>query len=124
VISIASSWNELSAVLSGMSLAVTGVTVSNTAGSWSTVELSLIATDRDSTPTAMDITSSIQGRGWTSCDALLPDSDDTVLVSRDGEVSTANYWGDAWSLSPEPTHWMPMPTPPHAVKTKKQKAKR
>ena len=107
-----------------MSLAVTGVTVSNTSDSWSTVELSLIATERDSTPTARDITASIQGRGWTSCDALLPDSDDTVLVSRDGEVSTANYWGDSWSLSPEPTHWMPMPTPPNVVKPKKQKAKR
>lgn len=124
MISIASSWAELSGILSDMSLAVTGVTVSNTAGNLSTVELSLIATERDSTPTARDITASIQGRGWTSCDALLPDSDDTVLVSRDGEVSTANYWGDSWSLSPEPTHWMPMPTPPNVVKTKKKKAKR
>lgn len=122
MISIASSWAELSGILSDMSLAVTGVTVSNTSDSWSKVELSLIATERDSTPTAMGILSSIQG--WTSCDALLPDSDDTVLVSRDGEVSTANYWGDSWSLSPEPTHWMPMPTPPNVVKTKKKKAKR
>jgi hypothetical protein len=124
VTSLASSWLELSAVLSDMSLAVTGVTVSNTAGSVSTVELTLIATDRDSTPTAMDIIASIQGRGWTACDSSLPGSDDTVLVSRDGDVSAANYWGDAWSISPEPTHWMPMPAPPHAAKAKRKKAKR
>lgn len=51
--------------------------------------------------------------GWISCSSALPETDDDVIVSRNGDVGAAAYWGakDGWSISPPPTHWRKMPPP-------------
>lgn len=53
------------------------------------------------------------GTGWIDASKQKPKSDDVVLVCRGQDVSTSQYWGRkyGWSVSPSPTHWMPMPKP-------------
>lgn len=59
---------------------------------------------------------------WISVRLEKPESDEPVLVSRGDEVGTATYWGKkhGWSVSPAPTHWMPMPSPPESKSSKKE----
>jgi len=59
---------------------------------------------------------------WIPARLAKPTSDEPVLVSRGDEVGTATYWGKkhGWSVSPAPTHWMPMPSPPAASTATKE----
>jgi hypothetical protein len=63
---------------------------------------------------------------WTSVDSATPDNDDEVLVSRDGEVAIAQFWGDAdgWSIEPAPEFWRPKPQGPLTTTKKKRKRKK
>lgn len=53
----------------------------------------------------------LQQDKWIDVKTRTPTDDREVLVCRDGAVKVAVFWGPGygWSISPQPTHWMPMP---------------
>ena len=61
-----------------------------------------------------------QHTNWRECADELPDTDETVLISSptaDEPVWLGFHDGDRWrnvdgQISPEVTHWAPMPEPP------------
>lgn len=69
--------------------------------------------DAEEVTESLGFGSSSQKQKWIAASKSKPKSDDVVLVCRGQDVSAAQYWGKkyGWSVSPSPTHWMPMPLP-------------
>lgn len=108
------SGRELAEYIAGIEgLWVTGITVTQGMSGLARIDLELSA--RDGAAAISDFAA-----GWISCDRSLPRDDSPVLVSLDGDVSTATHWGGGdWSISPPPTHWQKMPGPATNAKKKR-----
>jgi hypothetical protein len=101
------------------------VSVSQDYGGLAQIDLSLISFSGEP-PSDHEITSAVGlQRDWINCQSMLPRSDEPVLVCRNDDVGVASHWGDGdWSVSPSPTHWMPMPHPCRHENPKTPKKKR
>lgn len=108
---------SLDAIFRGISLYPKEVSVSQSCDGLTTVDISLVTSRTD--VMVEEIVDAFDQPAWTPCQKALPNSDDQVLVSRDGEVSVSTYWGDEWDVSPPPTHWMPMPKAPRMGRKKR-----
>jgi len=99
-------------------LAVTSLSVSQEYSGASRVDVSLLAVGPFD-----QIENALLAEEWRSAADSPPANDDDVLACLDGDVVIASYWGNGeWSVSPSPTHWMPVPQAPRRVAERKKRA--